>query len=71
MEWVKVNYAESRDVFIDHQKSGKTNMKLIVGEGTHDFDLGDPKDYCPLTQKRTVTGTTEEFPMQIDFEKVA
>jgi len=71
MEWVKVNYAETRDVFIDGQQSGKTNKKLIVGEGTHDFDLGVPKNYSPSTQRKTVMGTTEEFPMPIDFEKVA
>jgi len=69
MEWVKIIYVEARSVFIDDQASGPTNQKLSVGEGTHDFGLGEPNDYYPSTQRIVVTGTTEEFPMEIGFEK--
>jgi hypothetical protein len=70
VEWVKVKFPDMRSVHIDGHESGKTNMKLTVGEGTHTFHLGDPKNYSPQSLEKRVSGTTQMFPMEIQFEKV-
>ncbi len=44
MEYVVVNFDETRDVYIDDQKNGETNKTVRVGAGTHTFRLGDPQD---------------------------
>jgi len=68
MEWVMVTYPRVRDVFIDGRRSGQTNRLLIVGEGTHMFDLGTPPDYRPTKRTVTVTDTSPAAPMIIDFQ---
>jgi hypothetical protein len=67
MEWVFVTYPGTRDVFIDGRRSGQTNRLLIVGEGTYQFDLGLPVDYRPRKRVVTVTDTTPDAPMMIEF----
>ena len=47
MHYVKVQYREERDVYIDGQCAGETNQTLMVEEGHHRFDLGEPVDYSP------------------------
>jgi hypothetical protein len=69
MEWVIVWYPRERDVFIDGQRSGRTNQMLIVREGTQTFDLGVPIDYRPQRRRMAVTGTTAATPKQIKFEQ--
>ncbi len=65
-QWVKVTYPEAREVFIDGQSAGFTNIKLIVGEGHHIFRLGGAANYSPSSVEKNVVGTSEEFPMVID-----
>ena len=67
MEFVIVQYPESRDVYIDEQLAGKTNESLLVEEGHHQFDLGIPGDYLPLSQEFVVEGTTELTPLVVIF----
>lgn len=69
MEWVVVTYPEDRSVYIDGQLGGITNCLMAVGEGTHDFDLGKPVDYTPISQSKTVSGTLPGMPMTIAFSK--
>lgn len=68
IQFVKVNYFRSRNVYVDGEKSGKTNKIIRVDEGTHEFDLGEPKNYSPPSYKKKVTGTTSIKPMELDFE---
>ncbi len=68
IQYVKVNYFRSRNVYVDGEKSGKTNKIIRVDEGTHEFDLGEPKNYSPTKYKKKVKGTTAIKPMELDFE---
>ena len=69
MENVEVSYPEERDVILDGQVAGKTNTTLMVQEGTHDFDLGEPPDYDPASQRIQVTGTDPVNPLVVVFSK--
>ena len=66
-EFVRVLYWRSRRVEIDNTVSGLTNQILLVEEGTHRFDLGEPVNYSPNFMKRNVTGTTPAAPMELTF----
>ena len=48
---VLVPYGETRDVFVDNQKCGTTNLPFDIEIGTHDVDLGDPQDYAPPSRQ--------------------
>ena len=63
-EWVLVQFAEDKIVFVDGTECGKTNVPFIVQRGTHTFDLGEPT----ITVTRRVFGTTKADPMVIVFE---
>jgi len=69
MEYVIVAYPTNRSVYIDGEKGGITNDVLRVEEGTHEFDLGNLKNYQPESQEVEVQGTTVLKPMQIVFSK--
>ena len=68
MEYIIVNYPETRTVFIDGEDNGETGKRLRVEEGTHTINLGDPRDYRPKWRRPTVTDTTTVHPMVIEFE---
>lgn len=67
MEWVKVVYPRTRDVFVDGRRSGQTNVVLIVARGTHRFGLGTPADYKPAKRDVKVAGTSALAPLEIEF----
>lgn len=67
MEYVIVNYYRKRSVFMDGNLVGKTGETLMVQEGTHRFDLGQPKNYTPSFRKKQVTDTISTDPMPISF----
>ncbi len=68
MEYVIVNFPESRGVLIDDNSSGQTNETLMVETGHHEFKLeGD--GYAPDNQTELVENTTPGYPMQINFSK--
>lgn len=67
MEWVKISYPKTRDVFIDGRRSGETNRPIAVPAGAHEFHLGPPVDYAPDRQKVTVKNTSIGNPLPIDF----
>lgn len=69
MEFVIVTYPTSRFVYIDGEKGGRTNEVLRVEAGTHEFDLGNLKNYEPESQEVEVKGTTVLKPMEIVFSK--
>jgi hypothetical protein len=67
MHYVKVQYAEERDVYIDGQRSGKTNQTLMVEEGHHRFDLGEPADYSPGFRDVEVDNPSSIWPQVVRF----
>ena len=69
MEYVIVEFDETRDVYIDDQKNGKTNETLRVGAGTHTFSLSDPQDYSPPDITEVIQGTSVLQPKTITFTR--
>ncbi len=67
MEYVVVKYYRKRNVFMDGHLVGKTGETLMVQEGTHRFDLGQPINYAPSFRKAQVTDTIATEPMPISF----
>ena len=67
MEYVVVEYYRKRNVFMDGNLVGKTGETLMVQEGTHRFELGQPKNYAPAFRKAQVTGTIATDPMLLTF----
>lgn len=69
MEYIIVSFPTNRSVYIDGEKGGTTNDKLRVEAGTHEFDLGNPKNYEPGMQEVEVAATTVLQPMKIVFSR--
>jgi len=69
-EFVLIQFVDDRMVFVDDTPSGSTNTVITVQRGTHDFDLGEPKNYKPGSRQRAVFGTTKDKPMVLKFTKV-
>jgi hypothetical protein len=68
LQYVRVSYFRSRNVYIDGVQTGKTNKILRVDEGTHVFDLGPDQNYEPPSIETRVSGTTAIKPMDLHFE---
>ena len=65
---VLVPFSEDRDVFIDTQRCGRTNIPFEVQVGTHDIDLGEPLNYSPATQKIQVKAQSSSLnPLVVEF----
>lgn len=69
MEYVIVSFPTNRFVYIDGEKGGITNDVLRVEAGTHDFDLGNLRNYKPESFEVAVTGTTVLKPLKIAFTR--
>lgn len=67
LEWVKIVYPRTRDVYVDDDLCGETNRPLAVGQGTQQIDLGTPRDYTPRRYTVTVTGTSQIRPLVLVF----
>lgn len=70
MEYVIITYYRKRNAFMDGNAIGKTNETLRVEEGTHKFDLGEPKNYTPGFRRVKVMDTSQIKPMEIRFSPV-
>ena len=72
MEYVIVNFPDTRDVFVDDGDTpvASTNQMFQLEEGTHYFNLGQPVNYRPATDWAQVTGTIPALPMTITFTKL-
>ena len=75
---VRCGAGNQKPVFIDSRRSGSTDQRLMVEEGTHEFALcecsGDShEEECessscsPVRQELEVTGTTPIKPMEVHF----
>lgn len=70
-EFVIVTYPVRRRVIINGAPNGFTNDPLIVSRATHQFDLGTPADYTPLSRTVAVAGTGPTAPLTIAFQPLA
>ena len=71
MEYVIVTYPTDRLVYVDGEKSGRTNEVLRIDAGTHVFDLGNLANYEPTSREIAVEGTTVLAPMVLAFARKA
>jgi hypothetical protein len=71
MEYVRVTYPTDRLVYINGEKGGFTNDVLRVAAGTHEFTLGNLRNYEPESQEIEVDKTTVLKPLEIVFTKKA
>jgi hypothetical protein len=66
-EFVRVRYPRARNVEIDNTITGTTNQVLLVEQGSHRFDLGQPVNYMPPFIDQVITGSTPAAPIEIIF----
>jgi hypothetical protein len=69
MEHILIHFPVARTVFIDGEESGTTDTVLRIEEGTHTFDLGEPRNYKPSLRTVKITGTSPIKPREITFVK--
>jgi hypothetical protein len=67
LEWIKVLYPRTRDVYVEGVLCGVTNKVLAVAPGRQRVDLGTPLDYTPSRRTVTVSGTSPSRPCEITF----
>jgi hypothetical protein len=67
MEYIYVDFRESRRVLVDGAECGDTNKTLKVQRGTFTISLNGDGDYEPPSQEVTVANTTYPEPMRIQF----
>lgn len=66
-EFLLVQYPTERDVWVDDQRCGRTNVPIRVGEGHHQINLGPSLDYTPPSQTVEVRGCPAVAPKTISF----
>jgi hypothetical protein len=66
-QYVRVKYPRNRYVEVDDAVCGLTNDVLMVEEGMHRFNLGEPVNYVPPFIEENVTGTSRRRPLEIEF----
>lgn len=70
MEFLLVQFAESRGVLLDGMGIGLTNQVLEVEGGVHTVTLDPPKDFSPGSQDVTLQDTTVISPATVEFQKI-
>lgn len=69
LERIKVTFPTDRFVYINGEKSGRTNEVLRIAAGIHIFDLGSYANYEPGFHVIDVEGTTVLQPLIIPFTR--
>ncbi len=67
LQFVVVNFEESRELLVDGDPNGRTHESIRVGEGTHEFALGGEQNYSPESIEVQVTGTSSLDPLELQF----
>ncbi len=70
MEFLVVRFDESREVRIDGNPYGRTNIVLTVDAGTHRVSLGPPRDFAPAEQLIQLASTAAVDPYRITFNRL-
>ena len=77
MEYVIVEFAEPRTVFIDgdekdfNMRSAGKYTVFAVPPGVHEVKLGGPGNFHPSAQTVVIDGTSPINPLRVVFEKQA
>lgn len=69
MQYLLVEFAESRGVIIDDVREGMTNQIIELEEGHHLVTLEPPPDFSPEMYELILRRTSELSPKVISFEK--
>ena len=67
MEFIFVDFRETRRVLLDGTEAGDTNKTLKVQRASYTITLSGELDYLPPSQDVTVAGTSDDDPMHIQF----
>ncbi len=67
MGFLLVEYPTDREVFIDGDQVGRTQVPIEVGNGLHEIRLGSGSDYSPPIQTVEVLGEPYDDPKTISF----
>lgn len=70
MEFLLVEFDESRDVRVGDAWQGKTNIVLELEAGVHTVTLAPPFDFSPLEQKVRLRNTAALDPCRIVFQRL-
>ncbi len=68
MEYVVVEHTERRDVHFDGIVVAKTNRMFAIDSGTYTIDLGEPRNYKPVSIERQVKDSSALEPVVVRFE---
>lgn len=66
-EFIRVNYATDRRVFVNGEELGRTNEVLNSGAGPFRVDMGVPATYEPKFRRVNPSGTSSDEPLEVDF----
>jgi hypothetical protein len=67
MEYLLVNFRESRPVIIDDHEQGKTNEVIELVGGQHTVTLGGKPNFTPTEQTVSINDTSVVTPHEIQF----
>lgn len=71
MEYVRVTFPTDRFVYVNGERSGRTNEVMRIATGTHAFNLGPYSNYEPDHRVLEVQGTSVLQPAIIPFTRKA
>lgn len=68
MEYLLINFRESRPVIIDNHEQGKTNEVIELSGGQHTITLGGNPDFTPSAQTVVINDNTSVVtPHELQF----
>ncbi len=70
MEFLLVRFEESREVRVDGNPYGRTNIVLQVEAGEHRITLAPPRNFSPIEQVVLLANTAAVDPCRLTFEKL-
>ena len=70
MGYVLVHYDRKRNVFVDDDWLGYTNVSMPTSNGLHDFTLGPGDAVTPASYTKTVKAShTLQHPLELTFTR--
>ena len=68
-EYLEVLFPRQREVLINGDNMGETNVILELEGGMYEVTLGPPPNFTPLQHQVDLRNTSAMTPMQIKFEE--
>lgn len=69
-EYLEVLFPSQREVLINGNSMGETNVVLELEGGEYEITLGPPQNFTPSQQQIDLCNTSPLTPMQIKFEEI-